>query len=95
MFLNPVGVLAVGFIALIGDGNHLKGDAASGFKEAIECGEIGAIVGVTYRFKHFNRYDAVIGTLCIAVVAELNFNLFGKICFECAEWQDHIALARW
>ena len=81
MFLNPVGVLAVGFVALIGNGNHLKGDAAPGFKKAVECGEIGAIVGVTYRFKHFNRYDAVIGALCIAVVAEFNVNLFGKIGF--------------
>ena len=79
MFLNPVGVLAVGAVALIGDGNYLQGDAAPGFKEAVECGEIGAIVGVTYRFKHFNRYDAVIGALCISVVAELNINLFGKI----------------
>ena len=49
---NPVWVLAVGVVALIGDGNHLQGDAAPGFKEAVECGEIGAIVGVTYRFKH-------------------------------------------
>ena len=81
MFLNPVWILAIGVVALIGDGNHLKGDASTGFKESVEGGEIGAIVGVTYCFKHFNGDDAVVGALCVAIVAELNIDLLGKFCF--------------
>lgn len=77
MFLNPVGVAAVGVVALVGDGDDLEGDAASGFEEAVEGVEVGAVVGVADGFEHFDGDDTVVGSGGVAVIAELECDLVG------------------
>jgi len=77
VFLNPVGVTAVGVVALVGDGDDLEGNAAAGFEEAVEGVEVGAVVGVADGFEHFDGDDAVVGAGGIAVVAEVEGDLVG------------------